>query len=160
MSTILYDAHPSLWRSRPFAMLINLTLIVLGGLLFLFAAEAVAWLALPADVATAENIALLSWIGLGVSGFALLQLLAWWLGSVADRLAIKSDEMIWTHGLLNRQYTEINLASVRTVRVTQSLFQRIMGVGDIAVYTAGDQPELVVHGLPHPHRIRDLVKGQ
>jgi hypothetical protein len=38
--------------------------------------------------------------------------------------------------------------------------QRIMNAGDIAVFTAGDVPELLVRGLPQPDRIRELVKAR
>jgi len=43
--------------------------------------------------------------------------------------------------------------------VDQSFMNRIFGVGKIAVFTAGDEPELVVDGLPDPNSIRDVIKG-
>jgi len=70
------------------------------------------------------------------------------------------SKVVWTHGLLSKEYTEINMSSIRTTRVTQSLFQRIMGAGDVTVYTSGDLPELMIRGLPDPGRIRDFVKGE
>ena len=69
-------------------------------------------------------------IGIAVFAVATLQLLIWWVSTRSDRLVITEDELIWTHGLLNKEYTEINMASVRTVRVSQSLFQRIMNAGE------------------------------
>jgi uncharacterized membrane protein YdbT with pleckstrin-like domain len=74
-------------------------------------------------------------------------------------LTIKEDELVWTHGLVSKEYTEINMGSVRTTRVTQTLMQRIMGAGDVTIFTSGDLPELVIRGLPEPERIRDLIKG-
>jgi uncharacterized membrane protein YdbT with pleckstrin-like domain len=73
---------------------------------------------------------------------------------------IKDDEIVWTHGLLNKGYTEISMASVRTTRIRQALMQRILNTGDVEIYTSGDNPELVVKGLPDPDRIRSLIKGQ
>ncbi len=67
---------------------------------------------------------------------------------------------MWEHGLINKKYTEVNMSSVRTARVTQNLLQRILDAGDIEIYTAGDQPELVVRGLPRPNAIREYIKGQ
>jgi uncharacterized membrane protein YdbT with pleckstrin-like domain len=49
---------------------------------------------------------------------------------------------------------------VRTVRVKQSLLQRLLNAGDIEVYTAGDVPELVIRGMPDPEAIRNHIKGQ
>ena len=78
----------------------------------------------------------------------------------SDQLVIKDDEIVWTHGLVNKDYTEISMGSVRTTRISQTLLQRIMNAGDIEIYTSGDNPELVVKGLPDPSEIRRLIKGQ
>ena len=131
MPEVLYDAHPSLLRSRPFATLLTI-LLMLGVIL----------------------------VGIGVFALAPLQILTWWVATLTDHLEITADEILWTHGLLSKQYTEIHMASVRTVRASQTLFQRLMNAGDITIYTAGDTPELVVRGLPDPARIRELIKSQ
>lgn len=93
-------------------------------------------------------------------GVGILLLLYWYIQTKVDKLTIKEDEVVWTHGLISKQYTEISMSSIRTVRVQQSLLQRILNAGNVQIYTAGDQPELVVKGLPHPDKIRDLIKGQ
>jgi hypothetical protein len=51
------------------------------------------------------------------------------------------------------------MGSVRTVRVSQTLLQRIMNAGDVTIYTSGDLPEVVVRGLPDPRRLRDYIRG-
>lgn len=93
-------------------------------------------------------------------GIGILILLWWWLTTKADKLTIKTDEIIWEHGLINKQYTEISMSSLRSVRVNQSLLQRILSAGNVEVYTAGDDPELVIKGMPNPDKIREYIKGQ
>ena len=157
MSKVLYEASPSMIRMDPFGMLVMI--------LLLFAGIA---LALPpvADALTAmigiEQLQsqYLSIAGMVIAALVFLRLLAWYVSTKADLLTIKEDELVWTHGLLNKQYTEINMSSVRTVKVSQSILQRIMGAGDIKVFTSGDIPELVVKGLPDPDKIREYLKGQ
>lgn len=122
MSTVLYEANPSLVRMYPLGVVLAVLLIP---------------------------------VGVGI-----LLLLYWYLLTKSDHLTIKSDEIVWTHGLINKQFTEINMSSVRTVRVSQSLIQRMLKAGDIAIYTAGDQPEVVIRGLPNPEEIRAHIKGQ
>lgn len=122
MSTVLYEAYPSLVRMYPLGVVLAVLLIP---------------------------------VGVGI-----LLLLYWYLLTKSDHLTIKSDEIVWTHGLINKQFTEINMSSVRTVRVTQSLVQRMLKAGDIAIYTAGDQPEVVIRGLPNPEEVRAHIKGQ
>ncbi len=155
MSNVLYSAHPSLLRSRPLATLLTLFLMVYGWLLFGQGDQAV-----PAGLfAPVLDDAALRLIGLIIGALALLRLLGWWLANLADRLEITSDEIIWSHGLLSKAYTEINMSSVRTVQVNQSLLQRLLNAGDLTIYTSGDSPELVVRGLPDPGRIRALIRS-
>jgi uncharacterized membrane protein YdbT with pleckstrin-like domain len=93
-------------------------------------------------------------------GIGILILLWMWIKTKMDRLTITPDEIVWIHGLLNKKYTEIGMTSVRTVKVDQSLLQRMLDAGDVAVYTSGDVPEMVIRGLPDPGRIRDLINGK
>lgn len=93
-------------------------------------------------------------------GVGILLLLYWYLQTKTDKLIIKDDEIAWIHGLISKQYTEINMSSVRTVRISQSLFQRIVNAGNVEIYTAGDNPEVVIKGLPDPDDIREYIKGQ
>jgi len=151
MSQVLYDAHPSLVRTKPFGTILAILMVVCGlALAALLGSAPLAVLGgLPGGI-----------LGLALFGVGFLLLVSWFIATKADHLIIKEDEIVWTHGLLSKQYTEISMGSVRTVRIAQSLFQRIMGAGDLTVYTAGDDPEVTLRGLPEPHRIRDLIKGQ
>lgn len=94
------------------------------------------------------------------AGIGILILLYLYVMSKADHLVIKSDEIVWTHGLLSKQYTEINMAQVRTVRINQSILQRLLNAGNVEIYTAGDDPEMRIKGMPEPDKIRDFIKGQ
>lgn len=161
MAKVLYDASPSLVRMNPLGTLLALAIMAAGILLALAKGPATAVLAgligngLPPETEQAVGIA-----GIALFALAFLRLLAWWVATKMDRLQIRDDEVVWTHGLLNRQYTEINMASIRTVRVSQSLLQRIMNAGDVTIYTSGDLPEMVVRGLPDPRQVRDQIKGE
>ena len=154
MSKVLYEANPSLLRMNPLGTVLAI-LILLGGILLAAAYGMVAaLLGLPEEAAKVVGLA-----GIVVAALAFLRLLGWWVATKTDRLTIKEDELVWTHGLVSKEYTEINMGSVRTTRVTQTLIQRIMGAGDVTIFTSGDLPELVIRGLPEPERIRDLIKG-
>jgi uncharacterized membrane protein YdbT with pleckstrin-like domain len=149
MSEVLYDAHPSMIRSRPFTTLLAVALVPLGIVVALMGGGFVPGSAPVAGVG-----------GLAIAAFAFLTLLTWFVRAKSDRLVIKDDEIVWTHGLMSKEYTEISMGSVRTTRVDQTLLQRIMNAGDIQIFTSGDNPELVVKGLPDPAEIRRLIKGQ
>lgn len=135
---------------------------VAGGILLAAAKDpAAAWLAgLTGGVPSPEATQIVGIVGIALFAIGFLRLIGWWIATKMDHLSIRDDEIVWTHGLLNRQYTAINMASVRTVRVSQTLLQRSMNAGDVVIYTSGDLPEVTVRGLPDPRRVRDHIKGE
>jgi uncharacterized membrane protein YdbT with pleckstrin-like domain len=150
MSKVLYEANPSLLRTRPFATVLILVLLLAGVALAVAAGPVSAALGLPRQA-----------VGLGgivVVAVAAVWLLVWYIATKMDHLAIKEDEIVWSHGLISKQYTEISLSSIRTTRINQTLVQRLLNAGDVTIFTAGDHPELFIRGLPEPGRIRDLVQ--
>lgn len=119
MSTLVYDAHPSMARSNPLLFLLALLLVPVGiGLVILF---------------------------------------VWYLRSISIRLRITDEEVQYEAGLLSKERRELKRASIRTVRIDQTFFNRLFGVADLAIYSAGDTPEITVRGLPQPDRLRQLL---
>lgn len=92
-------------------------------------------------------------------GIGLLILLYWYLLCKGTSLTVADGQIYLEEGLLSKSRSEVDCDSVRTVKVHQSFFNRIFGVGSIEIYTAGDQPEMNVKGLPDPNEIRDVIKG-
>ncbi|MES9861158.1 MAG: PH domain-containing protein [Candidatus Thiodiazotropha sp. LLP2] len=101
---------------------------------------------------------ILSILLIPVFGVGLVILLAWHLQNKSSKLTINESEILYEKGLLSKERSEINISSVRTTKVKQSFFNRIFGVGAVEIYTAGDNPEIVVTGLPDPNKIRELIK--
>jgi uncharacterized membrane protein YdbT with pleckstrin-like domain len=149
MSEVLYDAHPSMIRSRPFAVLLAFAAMPLGIALAVMGGNLVP-----------EAAPVMGALGLLIAAFGFLTLMFWYVRAKSDHLVIKDDEIVWTHGLLNKGYAEISMASVRTTRLHQTLLQRVMNAGDIEIYASGDAPELVVKGLPNPGEILRVIRGQ
>lgn len=152
MSEILYQASPSMVRMKPFGTFLVMLLILAGVVLLVGGQPLLSAQGLPDG-----NGQIMRLVAIAVIVLGLLRLFSWWLSTKFDRLVIKSNEIVWTHGLLTKQYTEVSMSSVRTVRVSQSILQRIMNAGDVAIYTAGDAPELVIKGLPNPEAIREHI---
>ena len=153
MSQVLYEASPSLVRMNPFGSVL-LILALVGGVIL--ATPPVAG-GLSASLALDSRFVSLA--GLAVAALAFLWLLVWFVKTKMDHLVIKADEIVWTHGLLSKQYTEIAQTSIRTVRVQQSILQRLMGAGDVLIYMAGDMPEVLIRGLPEPEKLRQYTSA-
>ncbi|MFM1895215.1 MAG: hypothetical protein RLZZ385_289 [Pseudomonadota bacterium] len=90
-------------------------------------------------------------------GVGLLLLLYWYVQTRATRLTVNEKEIIFEKGLLSKEHAEVNISSVRTVKVRQTFFNRVFGVGTVEIFTAGDTPEIIAKGLPDPNRIRELI---
>ena|SRR5690554_4047160 len=91
-------------------------------------------------------------------GLGILILLWWYLQTRASKLTVTDTEIIYDKGLLNKEHSEISISRIRAIRVNQSFFDRIFGVGQISIYTAGDNPEIVAKGMPDPNSVRELIK--
>ncbi len=101
------------------------------------------------------SIALIPAFGLGI-----IILLFWYLSCKAKHLEITENFVTFTTGLMSKDRIELPRSKVRAVRVKQGVFQRMLGVGDISIYTTGDKPECVAPGFPDPLKVRDLLRPQ
>ncbi|UZJ42958.1 PH domain-containing protein [Marinimicrobium sp. C6131] len=95
-----------------------------------------------------------------VFGLGLLILLWWYLQCKGSKLTVKEHDILYEEGLLSKNRAEFSISGIRTVRVNQSFFNRIFGVGTIQIFTAGDKPEIEAKGMPDPNRVRELIKAR
>ena len=97
---------------------------------------------------------------IAVFGIGLLILLFWYLQTKATKLTITENEILYENGLLSKERVDVNISMIKTVKVKQTFFDRIFGIGSIDIYTTGDSPEFIVTAMPEPDMIRDLIKSR
>jgi len=90
-------------------------------------------------------------------GIGLLILLYWYIKTRATSLTVTDHELLYERGILSKDRLAVSLRHVRSVEVTQSFVNRILGVGTIQISTAGDEPEFTVKDLPNPHEVREAI---
>jgi uncharacterized membrane protein YdbT with pleckstrin-like domain len=73
------------------------------------------------------------------------------------KLTISGDKLRYETGLGSRSTRIIQLPKVQDVRVVQSVMQRMLGVGDISIETAGENSRLVVHNLDQPQQLAEQL---
>lgn len=95
-----------------------------------------------------------------LSVVGILAIAVWWVVHKGERLALSEREVLLERGLLSKQRTEIALTSIRSVRITQSLGQRIFGVGHVELFSAGDIAEIAIKNMPRPERIRAIAAAR
>lgn len=96
--------------------------------------------------------------GLCATGLGLFSLLIWFLDVKAMRLTVTDLRTTLHKGLLSRSITEVWHKDVRNVQLHQTFLQRVLGVGRIAVSSAGQSGiEIDVSGLSDPDDIKALI---
>ena len=69
-----------------------------------------------------------------------------WIAQRIIKATISGDKLRVETGFFSKSTRMIPLVKIQDVRVNQTLFQRIFGVGDVAIETAGEASRLI---LPH-----------
>lgn len=93
------------------------------------------------------------------AGIGLIILLVWWLYCKQTRVVLDDRHTLVEQGLLSKSRMELRHSSVRAVHVHQTFLQRMFGVGKVQIFTAGDEPEVVVNHMPDPHRVREIINA-
>jgi uncharacterized membrane protein YdbT with pleckstrin-like domain len=75
----------------------------------------------------------------------------------AVKLTIAGDKLRYETGLASKSMRIIQLPKVQDVRVLQSFWQRMFGVGDISIETAGENSRLIVATLDRPRELAEQI---
>ena len=73
------------------------------------------------------------------------------------KLTISGDKLRYETGIGSKSTRIILLSKVQDVRVIQSMGQRMLGVGDISIETAGENSRLVVENLDQPQHLAEQI---
>ena len=72
-------------------------------------------------------------------------------------LTIVGDKLRYEIGLLSKTTRTIQLSKVQDVTVRQSLGQRVAGVGDLSIETAGETSRLTIRNIDRPQEFADKI---
>ncbi|MDF9747158.1 PH domain-containing protein [Natrinema salsiterrestre] len=77
------------------------------------------------------------------------------------RYVITTSELYKKRGIVSRNVTQFRLERVQNISLSQSGIGRLLGYGDLTVYTAGSgDPELVFQRVPQPDRASSRLSDQ
>lgn len=151
-NTIL-EVHPVLIRKHPLrfigvllALTVGIVCIVLG---------AVGGAVVPGNAPPQ----LLLICGVILAGMAALYWFVSWIETRFTQLKITNRRSVLRKGLFSRETSEVRHRDVRNLQVDQSTFERLLGVGDLAISSAGqDDLEIAVQGVPDPEHIAAVIR--
>ena len=119
-------------------------------------------------VAVAIGVLLLAWgwegVTLAGSGILILIALVWlgftYLKWVTTNFVITTDRLIYRHGVLSKHGIEIPLERVNTVFFSQSIFERIVGSGDLVIESAGELGRQDFSNVRKPSAVQNEIHKQ
>ena len=101
---------------------------------------------------------ILSVILVAAAGVGLVILGIWWLHTKAAMLTITNKRTIQRKGLFSRKTTEVLHRDVRNIEISQSIAQRMFGVGSIGIASAGQAGiEIQFAGVRDPDGVKALI---
>jgi uncharacterized membrane protein YdbT with pleckstrin-like domain len=115
------------------------------------AASSLAWALLPGGG--------LQWpTRLAATGAAVLVLLVFalprYLRWVTTHFVLTTDRLIFRSGILAKLSREIPLERLNDVTFTQSLWERVIGAGDLLIESAGERGQSIFNNVPHPEAVQ------
>lgn len=73
------------------------------------------------------------------------------------RIILEGDKLYYETGALSKQTRIIQIPKIQDVRVLQSLGQRLTGVGDLSIETAGEASRLTISNIDQPRALADKL---
>ena len=149
----LLRVHPAMIRKHPFRFAGMCIVGILGLVGISFGASGATFL--PRLIPPI----LLLIAGVILVGISVIYLFWWWLQTRFTTLTVTNRRTELRRGIISRGTSEVSHDDVRNIQVTQSALERIMGIGDVAVSSSGQNTlEIEVEGLPHPDRVAAIVR--
>jgi uncharacterized membrane protein YdbT with pleckstrin-like domain len=150
--------HPAMFRANPLRYLVMVVLFVIGlaGMLIF---------AIPMQNSALENLwrpltIVIAIVFALLAAVSLLSMLYWLMRTRFEALTITSERTIWARGILDRETSEVQHDDVRNIQMRQTFADRILGVGRIAISSAGqDDMEIDIRGVPNPSRVADTIRS-
>jgi len=98
------------------------------------------------------------------TGVALLAALGWfgltYAKWVTTNFVVTTDRLIYRHGVLAKHGIEIPLERVNTVFFSQSVFERIVGSGDLVIESAGEMGRQDFSNVRKPSAVQNEIHRQ
>lgn len=84
------------------------------------------------------------------------------IAALIKRYSLKAivypDKVVLEKGILSKDIVELFISDIRAINVKQTIMQRIFGIGDLYIATAGTQGyEERAYGIKNPHKAKELI---
>ncbi len=106
------------------------------------------------DIGVPDRYPMLLCLALAILGLV-------WLGGrwavwTTTRLILTTDRLMTNRGVLGKQNWQVGLERIHDISCSQTLLERLMAAGDLAVDTGGDRGH-VIQDVPRPYRMQNEI---
>ena len=144
---VVLDLRPHWWfMAEPTAALVGSVVL---GIVVLRATKGSATWETALDLAAAALIVF-------CLGWFLVRYLRW----VTTNFVVSTDRIVYRHGVLAKAGIEIPLDKINTVFFSQSIFERVLGAGDLAIESAGERGSESFKDVRKPSVVQNEIYKQ
>jgi len=80
-----------------------------------------------------------------------------WVRRHFIKAVVTADRLRYEVGMTSKSTRNIQLSKVQDVRVDQRIVQRVWGVGNLSIETAGEASRLTIHNVDNPQTLADEI---
>ena len=103
---------------------------------------------------------IMGWLSLIFLVLAVLWLIGRYMKWATTNFVITSDRLIFRQGVIAKQGVEIPLERVNTVHFNQSVFERMVGAGDLVIESGGEDGQQRFTDIRKPDRVQREIHTQ
>ena len=145
--TIALDMHPHWWYFAEPA--------------FTLAGAIIAAIVVLAETDKGTNAhKFLGYLTIGLMILAGLWLVGRYMKWLTTEFVITSQRLIFRQGMLAKTGIEIPLERVNNVNFNQSIFERMLGAGDLLIESGGEDGQQRFTDIRHPEKVQNLIHSQ
>lgn len=97
---------------------------------------------------------------MGIPPLILLWPLSHWMRRQYMKVVITGDRLRYETGVAAKVTRNIQLAKLQDVRVDQTMKQRMFGVGNLSIETAGESSRLTIPNVDNPQKLADEIMNR
>jgi uncharacterized membrane protein YdbT with pleckstrin-like domain len=98
--------------------------------------------------------------GIALTGAALVWFGLRYLRWTTTNFVVTTDRLVYRSGVVAKHGKEIPLERVNDIAFKQSVFERIIGTGDLSIESAGAQSRETFADIPHPAQVQNEIYRQ
>ncbi len=114
-------------------------------------------LAISAYILSSENADPRLWLLLLIPAALGLYAAFQHLGKAFTSITIENGRLRYESGMFSKSTRTMDLSKLQDVRVDQSVSQRLMGIGNLSIESAGNTSQIVMLGIDRPQEAADKI---